>query len=221
MKLIFWSEKLNYLMKKLFLTHILLILVASSCQPKEKFNLAWTREQAPEHFKAKFETHQGDFEIEVTRKLSPKAADRFYQLVKHHYFDKGIFYRVVPGFVAQFGNTDDALMQKWRAVKIPDEPVISGNQKGNISFARAGKETRDVEVFINLENNTVLDTLQFEGVRGFPSFGRVTRGMDVVEKLYSGYGESTMNDPNMYTNREAFYQKFPKLDLIVKAYLVE
>lgn len=208
-------------MKKLCLIPILLLLLTISCQPKENFNVAWTREQAPEHFKAKFETHQGDFEIEVTRKLSPKAADRFYQLVKHHYFDKGIFYRVVPGFVAQFGRTDNALIEQWRAVKIPDEPVISGNQKGSISFARAGKETRDVEVFINLQNNTVLDTLQFEGVRGFPSFGHVTRGMDVVEKLYSGYGENTMNDPNMYTNPEAFYQKFPKLDLIIKAYLVE
>ena len=209
---------------KIKLASIILLLIAFllvNCSQKENFNIAWTREPAPEHFKAKFETTQGDFEIEVTRKLSPKAADRFYQLVKHHYFDEGIFYRVVPGFVAQFGRTDNTLIEQWRTVKIPDEPVISGNQKGSISFARAGKETRDVEVFINLENNTVLDTLQFEGVRGFPSFGRVTRGMDVVEKLYSGYGESTMNDPNMYTNPEAFYQKFPKLDLIVKAYLVE
>ncbi|MBS7786973.1 peptidylprolyl isomerase [Flavobacterium sp. CYK-55] len=209
---------------KFKLASIILLLIAFllvNCTQKENFNLAWTREQAPEYFKAKFETHQGDFEIEVTRKLSPKAADRFYQLVKHHYFDKGIFYRVVPGFVAQFGRTDNALIEQWRAVKIPDEPVVSGNQKGSISFARAGKETRDVEVFINLENNTVLDTLQYEGVRGFPSFGRVTRGMDIVEKLYSGYGESTMNNPNMYTNPEAFYQKFPKLDLIKKAYIIK
>ncbi len=192
-----------------------------NCTQKENFNIAWTREQAPEHFNAKFETTQGDFEIEVTRKLSPKAADRFYQLVKHHYFDEGIFYRVVPGFVAQFGNTDAALMQSWRAVKIPDEPVILGNEKGSVSFARSGKETRDLELFINLNNNTVLDTLRFEGVQGFPAFGRVISGMDVVEKLYSGYAESTMDDPNMYTNPAAFYQKYPKLDLIKKTHLID
>lgn len=208
-------------MRKLYLIPILLLLLTSSCQPKENFNMAWTREQAPEHFNAKFETTQGDFEIEVTRKLSPKAADRFYQLVKHHYFDEGIFYRVVPGFVAQFGNTDAALMQSWRAVKIPDEPVILGNEKGSVSFARSGKETRDLELFINLNNNTVLDTLRFEGVQGFPAFGRVISGMDVVEKLYSGYAESTMDDPNMYTNPAAFYQKYPKLDLIKKAHLID
>ncbi|MFN8274956.1 MAG: peptidylprolyl isomerase [Flavobacteriaceae bacterium] len=198
-----------------------LIILSVSCSQKENFNIAWTREQAPEHFTAKFETIKGDFEVEVTRKLSPKAADRFYQLVKHQYFDDGIFYRVVPGFVAQFGNTDAALMEHWRAVKIPDEPVISGNEKGTVSFARAGKETRDLELFINLSHNAVLDTLPFEGVKGFPSFGRVTRGMDVVEKLYSGYAESTMDDPNMYTNWAVFYQKYPKLDLIKKAYLID
>jgi homoserine O-acetyltransferase len=198
-----------------------MVFLTMGCSQKENFNIAWTREPAPEHFKAKFETTQGDFEIEVTRKLSPKAADRFYQLVKHHYFDEGIFYRVVSGFVAQFGNTDEALMQKWRAVKIPDEPVILGNQKGSISFARAGKETRDLELFINLNNNAILDTLQFEGVRGFPSFGRVSRGMEVVEKLYSGYAESPMDDLNMYTNQNAFHQKYPKLDAIKKAYLTD
>lgn len=197
-----------------------LIILSVSCAQKESFNIAWTREQAPEHFTAKFETTKGNFEVEVSRKLSPKAADRFYQLVKHQYFDDGIFYRVVPGFVAQFGNTDAALMEHWRTVKIPDEPVISGNEKGTISFARAGKETRDLELFINLNHNAVLDTLSFEGVRGFPSFGRVTRGMDVVEKLYSGYSESTMDDPDMYTHRAVFYQKYPKLNLIKKAYLI-
>lgn len=208
-------------MKKIHLILLALMALIGSCRPKETFNPVWTREQAPEHFKAKFETTQGDFEIEVTRKLSPKAADRFYQLVKHHYFEEGIFYRVVPGFVAQFGRTDNALIEQWRSVKIPDEPVVAGNQKGSVSFARAGKETRDAEVFINLENNTVLDTLQFEGVRGFPSFGRVIRGMDVVEKLYSGYGESPMSDPNLYTNPKAFKQKYPQLEVIHRAFLLE
>lgn len=157
----------------------------------------------------------------MTRSLSPKAADRFYQLVKHGYYDDAVFYRVVPDFVAQFGNTDAAIMEHWRSVKIPDEKVILGNKRGTISFARAGKETRDLEIFINLQDNPVLDTLDFEGVKGFPAFGHVTKGMEVVDGLYSGYGEKTMADPNLYTSRGIFYKTYPKLDLIKKAYVID
>lgn len=199
---------------------ILLPILFFGCQDS-KFQKEWTDEIAPETFTAKFETTKGDFEIEVERKLSPKAADRLYQLIKHGYYNEAIFYRVVDGFVAQFGNTDTIAMNQWRAVRIPDEPVILGNKKGTVSFARFGKDTRDLELFINLKDNEVLDTLQFEGVTGFPALGNVTKGMETVEKLYSGYGEQTMDDENLYANPKAFYQKYPKLDLIKKAYLIE
>jgi peptidyl-prolyl cis-trans isomerase A (cyclophilin A) len=198
----------------------LLGLTLFGCKDPQ-FKPEWTQEQAPETFSARFETTKGDFDIKVTRQLSPKAADRFYQLVKHKYYDNAIFYRVVPDFVAQFGNTDTLQMAQWRSVKIPDEKVLSGNARGGVSFARYGAESRDLEVFINLGNNNVLDTVKIDGLRGFPSFGKVTSGMDVVDKLYSGYGEQTMNDPNLYVNRAVFYKTFPKLDLIKKAYLVE
>jgi homoserine O-acetyltransferase len=199
----------------------LLFVVLISCA-KPAFDPVWLKEQAPESFTARFETTKGDFEIAVERRYSPKAADRFYQLVKHGYFDDAMFYRVVEGFVAQFGNTDTLQMNKWRSVKIPDEPVLLSNLKGTVSFARDGKQSRDLELFINLEDNTKLDTLNFNSVRGFPAFGNVTKGMDVVQSLYSGYAEATMADyENMYLDRAAFYKTYPKLDLIKQAYLID
>lgn len=185
------------------------------------FKKEWTKEKSPETFTVRFETTKGEFEIHAKRKLSPKAADRFYQLVKHGYYNNAIFYRVVPGFVAQFGNTDTITMNQWRSVKVPDESVIQSNSKGTVSFARFGKDSRDLELFINLNDNTVLDTLNFESVKGFPSFGKVTKGMETVAQLYSGYGENTMSDQNLYLNRSVFYKNYPKLDLIKKAFLIE
>lgn len=204
-------------MRTLFL--LLTIFFIHGCK-KSDFKPEWTQEQAPEIYKAKFETTKGDFEIEVKRSWSPKAADRLYQLIKYNYFDNAIFYRVVPDFVAQFGNTDTSIMENWRKFKIPDEPVTHSNTRGTISFARNGKDSRDLEIFINLEDNISLDTLTFEGAKGFTPLGKVSKGMEVVDDLYSGYGEIPMTDSNLYLNRELFYQSYPKLDLIKKAYLI-
>lgn len=187
---------------------------------KESFDAAWTQEQAPEVYKARFETTKGNFEIVVTRNWSPNAADRLYQLLKHNYYDNAIFYRVVPDFVAQFGNTNTAQMNQWKSVPIPDEAVKHSNIRGTISFARSGKDSRDLEIFINLDDNTTLDTLAYEGVKGFTPLGKVEKGMEVVDALYSGYGETPMGNPNLYLNRNLFYQTYPKLDLIIKAYLI-
>ena len=188
---------------------------------KTDFKKEWTKEKAPATFAARFETTKGDFEIEVNRSWSPNGADRLYQLIAHGYYDNAIFYRVVPEFVAQFGNTDTSSRNQWKSVVIPDEKVLQSNKRGTIAFARLGKDSRDVEVFINIVDNPVLDTLGFEGVKGFPVVGSVTKGMETVDQLYSGYGETTMTDPNLYINRGLFYQKYPKLDLIKKAYLIE
>lgn len=206
-------------MKKSILAFALLTIFGCS---KPAFEKEWTSEKAPEKFRAKFETSKGDFEIEVERKLAPNGADRFYQLVSHHYFDNGIFYRVVPQYIAQFGNTDLAIMDQWRSVKVTDEPVIQSNRKGTVSFAQFGKDTRDLELFINLNDNPELDTAVVEGVKGYPSFGRVTKGMEVVSSLYSGYGEKTMSESEkMYAGRSGFLKSYPNLDLIKKAYLME
>lgn len=203
-----------------FVLILLLSIITIGCK-KEPFNATWTKEKAPKVFKAKFETTKGDFEIEINRNWSPKAADRLYQLIKNGYYDNAIFYRVVPGFVAQFGNTDAQNRKNWKTVTIPDEPVTHSNIRGTISFACSGKDSRDLEIFINLEDNTILDTLAFDGVKGFTPLGKVSKGMKVVDDLYSGYGEEPMANPNLYLNRDLFYQTYPKLDLIKKAYLVD
>lgn len=200
-------------------SRLLIILLMISCG-RPAFKAGWANENAPAHFSARFETSRGNFDVAVTREWSPRAADRFYQLLNHRFYDNTLFYRVVPGFVVQFGNTDTTVTRHWSKIKVPDESVITGNQKGNLSFARAGKETRGNDLFINLNNNTILDTLKYGNVAGFPAFGMVTQGMDVVESIYSGYGDKTMDRPDtLYVNRSQFLSIFPKLDSIRKAYI--
>ena len=185
------------------------------------FLLGCAAKHAPKTFKAKFETTKGDFTVEIERAMSPAAADRFYQLVRTGYFDNIAVYRVVPDFVAQFGATDSLRMKKWTAIKVPDEPVLMGNHRGTVSFARAGKETRGTDVFINLKDNNRLDTIYYDSVRGFPAFGRVVQGMETVEQLYGGYGDRTIETEQIYTDPEGFRKAYPKLDTIRKAYLVK
>lgn len=160
--------------------------------------------------------------MKVNREWSPLAADRFYQLAKHHFLDSAVFYRVVPNFVAQFGSSDTIKMDDWSKIKVPDEPVLHSNIKGGISFARSGKDTRGRQLFINLKDNPRLDTTNYKGVKGFPSFGDVINGMDVVYSLNSKYGDSTMHHlDDMYTNRDKFNKSFPALDIIRKAYVLK
>ena len=192
-------------------TSLLLLLILAACASK----------QAPETFTAKFETTKGDFEVQIERHYSPHAADRMYALLRDGYFDNTAFYRVVPGFVAQFGNTDTLALRKWEDLKVPDEDVKLGNKRGTISFARGGKETRAADLFINLRDNTHLDTILYAEVKGFPAFGRVTKGMETVEQLHGGYGDATMSDPNLYANPALFRKAFPELDTIKKAYVLK
>lgn len=206
-------------MKKLF---ILFLIIGTAGCSHTPFKSRWVKEKAPEIFNARFETSKGDFDIEVTREWSPLAADRFYQLVRHNFFTGILFYRVVPDFVAQFGPIDTSVSKRWDKYKIPDEPVIKGNLKGMLSYARAGKETRGTVLFINLKDNPRLDTIRSNGVTGFPAFGRVTRGMEVLESLYDEYGNQTMQVyDSLNGDRRRYMEMFPKLDSIKKAYLIK
>jgi homoserine O-acetyltransferase len=198
---------------------VITALVIISCN-KTIFKSQWTNEIAPENFVTRFETSKGTFDIQINREGSPKAVDRFYQLVKHHYYDNTIFYRVVPNFVVQFGIIDTTKTVPWKKYKIPDEKVIASNQKGTISFARDGKDSRDNHLFINLKNNQRLDTINYNGVKGFPAFGNVIKGMEVVDAIYSGYGDKTMSKLDSL-NRSQFLEIFPKLDLINKVYILK
>lgn len=200
---------------------LVILLLLSGCT-KSLFQSRWTTEKSPASFIARFETSKGSFDVEVNRKWSPAAVDRFYQLVKYGFYNNALFYRAVPNFVVQFGSSDTVMMSQWSKYKIPDEKVFYSNKKGTISFARAGKESRGTELFINLRDNSRLDTMMYEEVEGFPAFGDVISGQDVVESIYSGYGDNTMNKlDSMYSNRLKFLNQFPKLDSIAKAHIVK
>lgn len=203
-----------------YLAYSFLVLLCLSCN-RAAFKSKWTAEKAPSTYVARFETSKGSFDVKVTREWSPMAADRFYQLIRHGVYDNALFYRVVPSFVAQFGSSDTARIEKWSPYKIPDEAVVHPNQTGSIAFARSGKETRGREVFINLKDNPRLDTITYNGVKGFPAFGDVVSGMNVVSALYAGYGDKTMPRLEaMYQNRKQFMDTFPGLDVIQKAYIL-
>ncbi len=203
------------------LTVVLAILTFIGCA-KPVFKSTWIKEKAPEHFITRYETSKGIFDIQVDRSASPHAVDRYYQLVKHHFYDHSIFYRVVPNFVAQYGSSDSLKINAWSKYKVYDEPVVNGNTKGTLSFARDGKDSRGTELFINLKDNPRLDTLKMSGVSGFPTFGHVIRGMDVVAMLYAGYGNSVFGKlDTLYINRAKFLAIFPKLDLIQKVYILK
>jgi len=206
-------------MKKLSIAIFLTLLIG--CGPAV-FKSKWTKEIAPETYITRFETSKGVFDIEVKREWSPKAADRFYQLVKYKYFDNGVFYRVIPEFVAQFGNSDTTRLYAWSRAKIPDEEVVLGNTRGTLSFARSTKETRGTDLYINLGDNSRLDTLNYNEVKGFPAFGKVINGMDVVSKIYSEYeAESASKVDLLYSDRKKYFEEFPKLDVIHKVYFIK
>jgi len=180
------------------------------------------KEQAPATFKAKFTTTKGDFVVEVTRAWAPLGADRFYNLVKNHFFDGAAFFRVLPGFVAQFGlSARPEVSRAWANAKIQDDPVTQSNLTGYLTFATAGPNTRTTQLFINLADNRNLDDM------GFAPFGKVVEGMDVVRQFYSGYGEGAPGgrgpDQGRITNEGKAYldKEFPQLDSIKVAMIVQ
>jgi cyclophilin family peptidyl-prolyl cis-trans isomerase len=179
-------------------------------------------EKAPDTFKVNVDTSQGAFVVEVTRAWAPNGADRFYNLVKNGFFDNVRFFRVVGGFMAQFGiHGDPGISAVWRNARIPDDPVKQSNKRGYITFATAGPGTRTTQVFINLVDNGTLDA------QGFAAFGRVVSGMKVVDKLYDGYGEGAPSGRGPDQRRvqmegNAYLEKsFPKLDYIKTASIAE
>jgi peptidyl-prolyl cis-trans isomerase A (cyclophilin A) len=173
--------------------------------------------KAPDVYEATFTTTKGDFVVQVTRSWAPNEADRFYNMVKHGYFNGVEFFRVVPGFVVQFGLTGSPAVNKaWENANIKDDPVTQTNAEGTITFAQTGSpNSRSMQVFINLTDNTRLDHFQ----QGFAPFGQITSGMDVVKSLYGGYGEATTEHQDEITNQgNAYLEKnFPKLDSIKSA----
>jgi len=167
-------------------------------------------EKAPDTFKVKFDTTKGPFTVEVTRSLAPNGADRFYNLVKAGYFKDIAFFRVIPGFMAQFGMSGDPkLTAIWNHANITDDPVKGSNTRGTITFAQtAMPDSRSAQFFINFGNNSGLDRQRFA------PFGKVIEGMEVVDKINSEYGESPSQQDIEEKGNEYLKKNFPNLDYI-------
>ena len=204
-----------------YLFCFLLLVMIAGCQ-RAAFKEKWLKEKAPEYFAAGFETSKGYFEAAFTRAWSPLAVDRLYAQIKHGFYNQTLFYRVNPKYVAQFGTDDSVKLKKWNKEKLPDEPVLQPNERGVISFARGGKDSRNSTLFINLRNNSPrLDTLNASGVRGYPALGKVTTGMEVVDSLYSGYGDTVFGKYSiLLRDKKLFLESFPKLDSIQRVFLI-
>jgi peptidyl-prolyl cis-trans isomerase A (cyclophilin A) len=172
-------------------------------------------EKAPDTYKVRFDTSAGMFVVEVHRDWAPTGADRFYNLVKNGFYDNVRFFRVLTGFMAQFGmNGDPAIQKVWSNANIKDDPPKQSNKRGYMTFAMASvPNSRSTQVFINFIDNGFLDQ------QGFAPFGQVVDGMDVVDKLYAGYGRQNVPDQSRITNEGNAYlaKEYPKLDFVKKA----
>lgn len=169
---------------------------------------------APDSFRVAFETTHGKFVVQINRSWAPLGADRFYQLVDKHFFDGARFFRVVPGFVAQFGLSADPKDNAAFDARITDDPVKEKNVRGTLTFATQGPNTRTHQLFLNLVDNLRLDGM------GFAPIGKVVDGMKVVDSLYSGYGEDPIQDFIQSQGESYLKRTFPKLDQIKTARVV-
>jgi len=202
----------------LALAAILALFAPPALAQSQLSNPASLREQAPPTYKVRFDTSKGVFVVEVTRAWAPRGADRFYNLVKGGFYDNVRFFRVISGFMVQFGiNGDPAIMANWRTAQIQDDPVTQSNTRGMLTFAMAGANTRTSQVFINFADNARLDQ------SGFAPFGKVLSGMNVVDSLNAEYGEGAPrgrgpDQSRLQSEGNAYLMKeYPRMDYIKKA----
>ena len=195
-----------------------LAALAGPASAQDLSNPSAIREQAPPVYKAKFDSTKGAFVIEVHRDWAPNGADRFYNLVKNGFYDNVRFFRVISGFMVQFGiHGDPKVSAPWREAQLKDDPVKQSNKRGYITYAMAGPNTRTSQVFINFGDNASLDS------QGFSPFGRVVTGMEVVDKLNAEYGEGAPrgrgpDQSRMQMEGNAYLTKdFARLDYVKKA----
>jgi cyclophilin family peptidyl-prolyl cis-trans isomerase len=184
-------------------------------------NPLWSK-RAPDLYRVRIDTSKGSFVLEVTRALAPRGADRFYHLIETGFYDDSRFFRVIAGRFAQFGIPGNpAIAGIWRNQSFPDDPVRASNTRGTFAYAMTGPDARTTQIYINTS-----DQLQ-QDAQGFAPFGKVVEGMDVVDKLYSGYAEQSgsgmragrqgklFEEGNTYLDRE-----FPQLDKLIRARII-
>ena len=210
---------MNRVVQALALAAAVMLPATALAQKPSLKNPASLNEKAPATYKARFDTSAGVFVIQVNRDWAPLGADRFYNLVKNGFYDDARFFRAISGFMVQFGiHADPAVSSAWRNARIGVDPVKESNKPMYITYAMGGTpDTRTTQVFINFGNNAQLDKM------GFAPFGQVIEGQDVVNKIFTGYGEGAPRgkgpeqgriqmEGNAYLNKD-----FPKLDFIKKA----
>ena len=173
-------------------------------------NPAALKEQAPATYNVNFSTTAGDFVVQVTRAWAPKGADRFYNLVKHGFYNNTRFFRVMPKFMAQFGiNGDPKVQGPWREANITDDPVTQSNKRGYVTFAKtAMPNSRSTQVFINFGDNAMLDP------QGFAPFGQVISGMEIVDKINAEYGEQPEQGRIQFEGNAYLAKEFPRLTVM-------
>jgi peptidyl-prolyl cis-trans isomerase A (cyclophilin A) len=189
---------------------------AATPAPAAAEDVAMT-EATPEEFTVVFETSAGTFTVAVQRALAPHGADRFHELVRSGFYDDQRFFRVVPGFVVQWGMSGDpAVTAQWADARIPDDPVATSNVRGTMSFAATSSPgSRTTQVFVNLGNNTNLDGM------GFAPFGRVVEGMEVVDAINAEYGQSPNQGEIRRAGNQYLTREFSRLDYIRTARIVQ
>ncbi len=173
-------------------------------------------EACPDTFKVKFECSNGDFTVECHKAWAPLGTQRFYDLLREGFYDNSAFFRVVPGFVVQFGLAADPKdTAKWRNNRLQDDPVKESNLAGYLTFATSGPNSRTTQLFINTGSNANLDRM------GFAPFAKVIEGMDVVKSINAEYGERP--NQGMITQQGNAYllKNFPNITLIKKATLLK
>ncbi len=220
---------------KTALLAVAVMLGTTSCESLAMFGCkqiaADPKASVPDSFVVAFETSRGRFDVMARRRWSPLGVDRFHQLVTAQHFDNARFFRVIKDFVAQFGlSGDPKLDAEWKNRCFADEPVQHSNTRGTLSFARGGPGTRSVQLFVNLKANPKLDSLSGFG---FPPIGEVVQGMDVVDSLYTEYGdaapksgtqlgrEGPSQDSIMAQGNAYLMRGWPKLDYITTAHVVQ
>jgi peptidyl-prolyl cis-trans isomerase A (cyclophilin A) len=208
-----------------FLSLIALSLACSRHSPllaPTPKDLAWV---APDSFVVTFETSRGEVLVSAHRDWSPLGVDRLHFLVTHGYYDGARFFRVVPGFVVQWGIAGDpALSSVWGERRLPDEPVKQSNTRGRVSYARSGPNTRSVQLYINTGVNARLDTT---GTFGFPPIAEVRSGIELVDSMYAEYscrrgsqGTCPSQDSIEVKGNAYLGRVYPKLDYIKRARVV-
>ena len=178
--------------------------------------------RAPDSFLVAVETSEGTFSVKMHRAWAPLAVDRVYQLMVNDFYAGARIYRVVDGFVAQWGFSGDPVLDSvWREHSLPDEPTVGSNLRGVVTFARSGPETRTYTLFVNLADNERLDHLVSNGVEGYPPIGVIESGLEVIDGFYSAYSDrAPAQDSMRLRGNEYLRREYPQLDSIVGTWVL-